>query len=90
MDVGGAEILRQRLAEQENWRQAHAVRMGRQPSFDPDGHALESFQAGFRKYAAERRVEVRAGQREIVTVRTVKRLLDGVWQQDVVVEPSGE
>ena len=42
MDIAGAKELSRRLAQQEHWRQARAVRIGRQPSFDPDGHALRA------------------------------------------------
>jgi len=86
MDITGAGVLRQRLAQQEQWRQAYSVRTGLQPSFDPDGYALESFRAGIRYYGTEQRTEVNAGRTELVTHRICKRLIDGVWESDVIVE----
>lgn len=86
MDCAGAEVLRQRLAQQENWRQALAVRTGRQPAVDPDGHALERFQAGVRYYRVQRRLELRGGQTELVTLTLSKRLFDGRWETGEIVE----
>jgi hypothetical protein len=86
MDCAGAEVLRQRLAEQENWRQAHAVQKGRQPAIDPDGHALESFRGALRCYRAHRRLEPRGGRIELVTRSLSKRLIDGWWETDEIVE----
>jgi hypothetical protein len=86
MDVAAAEVLRQRLAQQEQWRQARSVRVGSQPPFDPDGHSLESFRAGIRFYWTEQRTEVNAGRTELVTQRVCKRLVDGAWENDVIVE----
>ena len=88
MDIAGAEVLRQRLAQQEHWRQARAVQLGRQSSFDPDGYALESFRADVRYYRPQRRVEIQNGRSQVVTRRISKRLVEGVWQQDVVVVDS--
>jgi len=88
MDIAGAEVLRQRIAQQENWRQARAVRVGSQPSFDPDGHALESFRSGVRYYRSQQRLEWHDGRHETVTRTLCKRLIDGAWEADVVVEGS--
>jgi hypothetical protein len=85
MDIAGAVVLRQRLAQQENWRQARAMRVGSQPPFDPDGHALESFRSGVRYYRPRQRVEWRDGRHELVTRTLSKRLIDGAWEADVVV-----
>ena len=60
--------------------------MGSQSPFDPDGHALESFRAGIRYYRTEQRTEVNAGRTELVTHRICKRLVDGVWEDDVILE----
>jgi hypothetical protein len=86
MDATGAEFLRQRLAQQEQWREARLVRLGRQPSFDPDGYALESFAPGVRFYRAQRRIEQREGRRATVVERMRKRLVDGAWESEVLVE----
>ena len=61
MDIAGAEALAARIAQQEQWREALAVRTARQPAVDPDGHALESIRAGVRIYRAERRLEAVRG-----------------------------
>jgi hypothetical protein len=86
MDVSGAEVLRQRLAQQENWRAARAVCLGQQPSIDPDGYALESYGDGIRVYRREQRLEQRNGRHEWVTQHLRKRLVDGAWEAEVVVE----
>jgi hypothetical protein len=86
MDVTGAEVLRRRLAQQEHWREARLVRLGRQPSFDPDGHSLESFSAGVRLYRPKQRVERQNGHPSVVTERVRKRLVNGAWESEVVVE----
>jgi hypothetical protein len=86
MDIAGAEVLRQRLAQQENWRQAVAVRTGNQPAIDPDGHALESFNGDVRHYREQHRLVLRGGQTELVSSRISKRLIDGIWVKDEAVE----
>jgi len=83
MDISGARVLSERLAQQEHWRQALAVQAGRQPSFDPDGHALESYRGGVRNYRPEERLEILDGRPARVTRRVSKRLIDGVWQSEV-------
>jgi hypothetical protein len=85
MDIAGAQALSRRIAQQEHWRQAHAVRIGQQPSVDPDGHDLESFGAGVRTYRPQSRLEVHAGRTTKVTRRIRKLLVDGVWKGEVVV-----
>jgi hypothetical protein len=86
MDATGAEVLRQRLIQQEQWREASSVRFGRQPPVDPDRHALEGIGPGIRYYWAEQRTEVNAGRRELVTTRMCKCLVDGGWENDVIIE----
>lgn len=76
VDAAGAETLRQRLEQQLNWRSAEAVRDGRQPSIDPDIDDLEEMQDDVRLYAARRGS---GGAR-----RMCKRLIDGLWQVDVI------
>jgi hypothetical protein len=84
MDVTGAEALRQRLAQQEHWREARLVRLGRQPAFDPDGYALESFHDDVRVYRVELRLERNDGRSATVTRRIRKHLVDGAWEPAVV------
>jgi hypothetical protein len=86
MDIAGAKELSRRLAQQQHWRQARAVRIGRQPSFDPDGHALERFLPGVRYYRERRQLELRDGEAALVVRRHRKRLVEGVWEDEVSVE----
>jgi hypothetical protein len=86
MDIAGAEALARRLQQQEHWRQARSVRVGLQPSCDPDGHALESCGPGLRVYRAERRVELYEGRTAMVRRRLEKRLIDGAWEGELTVE----
>jgi hypothetical protein len=83
MDISGSRVLSERLAQQQNWRQAIAVQIGRQPSFDPDGHALESFRGGVRNYRPQENLEMLDGRPAKVTRRVSKRLVDGAWQNEV-------
>jgi hypothetical protein len=85
MDVTAAEVLRFRIAQQEHWREASSVRLGKQPAFDPDGHALESCEPGIRTYREERRFEVVEGQKALVIRRLHKYLVDGEWHEESVV-----
>jgi len=86
MDIAGAEVLAARIAQQEQWCEALAVRAGRQPRVDPDGYALESIRPGVRIYRAERRLEAYEGRTSMVTRRLRKFLVDGWWDADRVVE----
>ena len=90
MDVTGAEVLRQRLAQQQHWREARLVRLGRQPSFDPDGHALESFSGVLRVYRPMQRLERGDGRPAMITERIRKRLVDGAWEAEVVARESAQ
>jgi hypothetical protein len=83
MDIAGAEALRWRIAQQEHWETAHAVRVGVQPSIDPDGYLLESFGAGVRTYRAKRRSELVEGRPALVTCHVSKRLVEGAWHEKV-------
>ena len=75
-----------RIAQQEHWRQALAVRTGSQPPVDPDGHALESIRAGVRFYRLERRLETYDGRTSMVTRRLRKSIVDGSWDAERIVE----
>src|SRR5881392_1608485 len=76
MDAAGAGELQKRIEEHQHWRQAEAVRDGRQPAADPDAQELEEIRDGIRFYGRE--------QRAMVSFRVVKRLVDGHWERDVV------
>ena len=78
MDAAGAERLRWRIEQQEHWRQAEAVRDGRQPSVDPDLYELESLENGLRLYSPRM---TRDG-----LMRLCKRLVDGVWEHGMLDE----
>jgi len=86
MDTAGARALKERIEQRLQWQQAPAVCEGRQPKIDPDGENLVSFEDGVRCYRAEQKIEVHDGQRKLVTCRPYKRLVDGEWQTEVVVE----
>jgi hypothetical protein len=74
MDAAGAQELQRRFDAHAHWRQAEAVRDGRQPAADPDAHELEESREGERIYR-------RSGG-----VRTVKRLVDGRWERMEIAE----
>ena len=75
----------QEAAEQEQWREARAVHIGRQPSIDPDGHSLEGFGSGVR-YRERCEVELHEGEAALVIRRHRKRLVDDAWEDEVSVE----
>ena len=81
MDAAGAQSLKKRLEQQEHWRQADAVREGRQLPVDPDGDEVEALGDGFRLYAV-------SGPDAETHQRVAKRLVDGKWQRVTVDEPS--
>ena len=83
MDAAGAGELQRRIEEHQHWRQAEAVRDGRQPASDPDAQELEEIRDGIRFYGRERRA-TGDGAATIVSVRVVKRLVDGHWERDAV------
>ena len=78
MDAAGADSLRWRLEQQEQWRHAQAVRDGRQPSIDPDLADLTEFGEGLRLYSSR---PTRDG-----AARLCKRLVDGIWEIGVIEE----
>jgi hypothetical protein len=59
--------LQRRIEQQQHWRQADAVRDGREPASDPDAADLVEWGGELRRYEA-------SGGRMFV-----KRLVDGVW-----------
>ena len=88
MDAAGAELVRQRIEEQAHWRQAEAVREGRQPASDPDRASLEEMGTDVRIYGIQRRHEFCDGVHTLMTYRSVKRLVRGAWERDQVVEAT--
>jgi hypothetical protein len=73
MDSNGARHLRKRLESHEHWQQAEAVRVGEQPTADPDAGELVELAPGERRY--------RDGM--------LKRLVEGRWVITVeAVEPA--
>ena len=80
MDANGAKELRNRIAEQQQWRLADAVRRGDQPARDPDAHELERFSGSVRSYGCDTREHLVDGRRASVTYRLVKRLVSGRWE----------
>lgn len=88
MDRSGADVLRQRIEEQEHWSQATAVQAGRQARSDPDRDNLSELGFGVRLYGFEQRHEVVDGYRALVTWRVCKRLRQGYWERDLIRERS--
>lgn len=80
MDAKGSKELRKRIAEQEHWRLADAVRRGDQPARDPDAQELERFSGSVRSYGCDTREHLVDGRRASVTYRLVKRLVSGRWE----------
>jgi hypothetical protein len=82
--VAGA--LSFRLAQQEHWQQAEAVRDGRQPKIDPDGIELEAFDAMLRVYRSRDVHRTLAGSRALVSEWPIKRLEEsGFWERDLLI-----
>jgi hypothetical protein len=79
MDAAGAGELQRRIEEHQHWRQAEAVRDGRQPAADPDAQELEEIRDGIRFYGWEQ-LAVDGGA-AVVTYRVAKRLVDGHWER---------
>lgn len=86
MDVNGAQELRRRIEEQQHWAAAASVREGRQPAADPDASRLEEVADGVRLYGREVSQERVEGRSAVVTRRLTKRLVDGLWETDYVLE----
>jgi hypothetical protein len=64
VDANGARALKARIDQHQHWREADAVRDGRQPATDPDASDLVALDVGVRRY--------RDGLE--------KRLVDGGWE----------
>ena len=86
MDAAGAGELQKRIEAHQHWRQALAVRDGRQPPADPDGQELEEIGDGFRLYGLEEQWLTVHGRPALASFRVVKRLVDGHWKRDEVRE----
>jgi hypothetical protein len=86
MDAAGAKELRKRLEEQAHWAQAEAVGDGRLPPTDPDARELAGIGPGIRYYACDEELVTVDGRPELVTVRIVKRLVDGEWRRSTIEE----
>ena len=84
MDAAGAGELQKRIEEHQHWRQAEAVRDGRQPAADPDAQELEEIRDGIRLYGWEEQRATGDGGGSVVSFRVVKRLADGYWERDEV------
>jgi hypothetical protein len=91
MDIEGARILSERIAQQEHWAQAPAVREGRAPSIDPDVHRLTEVREGLRIYDSEIGITRLDGRPAKLTRVYCKRLVDGEWHGffDEQVIPAG-
>jgi hypothetical protein len=80
MDAAGAKELRKRLDEQEQWREAAAVRDGRQAPVDRDARQLEETGEGIRYYDRETSQTLVDGEPALVTARMIKRLVGDYWE----------
>lgn len=76
MDTNGARHLAVRIAQQEHWELAQAVREGRQPASDPDREQLEALGEGCRIYATH----ITDGQNGTTVERFLKTLVDDSWK----------
>lgn len=81
MDIAGAEALVWRLAQQQHWQSARAVKLGLQPSIDPDGGALESFHGELRIYRVDLGPGSAAGAGSPRSFAR-KRLVEGAWEEE--------
>jgi hypothetical protein len=86
MDAAGAGELHRRIEEHQHWRQAAAVRDGRQPAADPDAQELEEIGDGLRLYGREEQRLTVDGRPALVTLRVAKRLVNGHWERDEIME----
>ena len=86
MDALGAELIRQRIEQHEHWQLADAVRSGEQSSTDPDRDLLEEMLADRRLYGTQQRHEIVSGAHALTTYRVQKRLVNGQWERELVVE----
>ena len=86
MDAAGAGELQRRIEEHQHWRQAEAVRNGRQPAADPDAQELEEIGDDVRLYGREEQRLTVDGRPALVTFRVAKRLVNGHWERAEVRE----
>ena len=80
MDIEGARILSDRIAQQSHWVQAKGVRDGRNPAVDPDAHRLTEMRDGLRIYDSEVVPTILEGRVATVTRVFCKELVDGEWR----------
>jgi hypothetical protein len=80
MDIEGARILSERIAQQEHWVQATSVREGRAPAIDPDAHRLTELREGLRIYDSETGTTRIDGRPARMTRVYCKRLVEGEWR----------
>ena len=73
--IAGAGELERRIAEHAHWRQAEAVRDGRQSATDPDAERLIELGTGMRLYGPEE-----PGIHTNGAGGFQKRLVDGWWK----------
>jgi hypothetical protein len=77
--IAGAEQLEWRITCQKHWRQALAVRDGRQSACDPDGQWVRELGDGIRFYEPRAVERHHDGFFSIVYEQVQKRLVDGWW-----------
>ncbi|MDX6544741.1 MAG: hypothetical protein QOG02_515 [Gaiellales bacterium] len=87
--IAGAAELQWRIAAQNHWRQAVAVRDGRQSASDPDGALVRELGDGFRLYQPEPVERHGDGLTRIVYEQVRKYLADGRWEVATVELPAG-
>jgi hypothetical protein len=80
MDIEGARILSERIAQQRHWAQAAAVIDGRNPAVDPDAHRLTEMHEGLRVYNTEVLPTIVDGRPATLRRVFCKALQDGEWQ----------
>jgi len=84
--VPSSEALSLRLGDQEHWEQAESVLDGRQPRVDPDNGELEELGDGIRTYRLHEVDGTIDGLPARISQRLVKRLENGIWETDIVVD----
>jgi len=80
MDPNGARYLKARIAQQQHWRLAEAVRNGSQAAADPDAGRLEEIGDGYRLYTREASHGSNGGR---IVHRLRKTLVDGRWESSL-------
>jgi hypothetical protein len=80
MDIEGARILSERIAQQRHWAQADAVIEGSNPAVDPDAHRLTEMRPGLRIYDTEVLRTILDGRPATLTRVFCKELRDGEWR----------